>query len=85
MPRFIYTALLIALIPVYFIRLAWRGIGNKKYLQRWGERLGIANIRPIKDKSIIWVHAVSVGEVFAAQPLIRELEKLYPNYQIFIT
>ena len=85
MPRFIYTALLIALIPVYFIRLAWRGIGNKKYLQRWGERLGIANIRPIKDKSIIWVHAVSVGEVNASIPLLRALMKECPDSEFLVT
>ena len=85
MPRIIYTALFIALIPAYFIRLTWRGIGNKKYLQRWGERLGIANVRPTKDKSIIWVHAVSVGEVNASIPLLRTLMEEYPGAEFLVT
>jgi len=85
MPRIIYTALFIALIPAYFIRLTWRGIGNKKYLLRWGERLGIANIRPTKDKSIIWVHAVSVGEVNASIPLLRALMEEYPGSEFLVT
>ena len=85
MPRIIYTALFIALIPAYFIRLTWRGIGNKKYLQRWGERLGIANVRPTKDKSIVWVHAVSVGEVNASIPLLRALMEEYPRAEFLVT
>jgi len=85
MPRIIYTALFIALIPAYFIRLTWRGIGNKKYLQRWGERLGIANVRPTKDKSIVWVHAVSVGEVNASIPLLRVLMEEYPDSEFLVT
>ena len=85
MPRIIYTALFIALIPAYFIRLTWRGIGNKKYLQRWGERLGIANVRPTKGKSIVWVHAVSVGEVNASIPLLRALMEEYPGSEFLVT
>ena len=85
MPRIIYTALFIALIPAYFIRLTWRGIGNIKYLQRWSERLGIANVRPTKDKSIIWVHAVSVGEVNASIPLLRTLMEEYPGAEFLVT
>jgi len=85
MPRIIYTALFITLIPAYFIRLTWRGIGNKKYLQRWGERLGIANVRPTKDKSIVWVHAVSVGEVNASIPLLRALMEEYPGSEFLVT
>ncbi len=85
MPRIIYTALFIALIPAYFIRLTWRGIGNKKYLRRWGERLGLANVRPTKDKSIVWVHAVSVGEVNASIPLLRALMEEYPGSEFLVT
>ena len=85
MPRIIYTVLLIVLIPAYFVRLTWRGIGNKKYLHRWGERLGIANVRPTEDKSIIWVHAVSVGEVNASIPLLRALMESYPGSEFLVT
>ena len=85
MPRILYTAIFIALIPIYFIRLTFRGIGNKKYLERWSERLGKANIRPSKDKSIIWVHAVSVGEVNASIPLLRNLMEEYQDSEFLVT
>ena len=85
MPRILYTAIFIALIPAYFIRLTLRGIGNKKYLERWSERLGKANIRPSKDKPIIWVHAVSVGEVNASIPLLRNLMEEYEDSEFLVT
>ena len=85
MPRIIYTFFLITLIPAYFLRLTWRGMGNSKYLNRWGERLGRANIRPTKGKSIVWVHAVSVGEVNASIPLLRALMGEYPGSEFLVT
>ena len=33
----------------------------------------------------IWIHAVSVGEVQAAQPLIAQLRKRHPRYKILLT
>ena len=85
MPRILYTAIFIALIPAYFIRLTLRGIGNKKYLERWSERIGKANIRPTQDKPIIWVHAVSVGEVNASIPLLRNLMEEYQDSEFLVT
>ena len=61
------------------------GIGNRKYLNRWSERLGIANIRPTADKSIVWVHAVSVGEVNASIPLLRKLLDEYTDSEFLVT
>jgi len=85
MPRILYTAIFIALIPVYFVRLTLRGIVNKKYLERWSERIGKANIRPTQDKPIIWVHAVSVGEVNASIPLLRNLMEEYEDSEFLVT
>ena len=85
MPRILYTAIFIALIPAYFIRLTLRGIGNKKYLERWSERIGKANIRPTQDRPIIWVHAVSVGEVNASIPLLRNLMEEYQDSEFLVT
>lgn len=33
----------------------------------------------------IWIHAVSVGEVMAAHPLIRDLKKRYPNRKLILS
>ena len=73
MPRNLYTALFCLLLPIYFIRLGWKGLSNKEYLFRWSERLGFSHNSPSEEKSIIWIHAVSVGEVNASIGLIRSL------------
>lgn len=66
------------------MRLIWRGIRAPSYWQRWSERFG--NSPLLSDqKSVIWVHAVSVGEVEATQPLIKTLFAEFPQHQIIIT
>ena len=85
MPRNLYTALFCLLLPVYFARLCWKGLSNKEYFLRWSERLGYSSELPSKDKSIIWIHAVSVGEVNASMPLLRALITDYPNSEILVT
>ena len=36
------------------------------------------------DESI-WIHAVSVGEVLTARPLISDLKRRYPNLRMFLS
>ena len=85
MPRLIYTALFYLLSPLYFLRLFWRGLSNKDYLYRWNERLGFAKSGPSGDYPVIWVHAVSVGEVNASIPLLRALISDFPNSEYIVT
>ena len=85
MPRNLYTALFCLLLPLYFARLFWKGLYNKEYLLRWSERLGLSAKPPSKSKSVIWIHAVSVGEVNASIPLLRNLIDNYPNASILVT
>jgi len=85
MPRNLYTALFCLLLPVYFARLCWKGLFNKDYFLRWSERLGYSSELPSKDKSVIWIHAVSVGEVNASMPLLRSLITDYPYSEILVT
>ena len=58
------------LLPLAFIRLAWRARHAFSYLHHIPERLGFGYSKPVKQGSI-WIHAVSVGETRAAQPLIE--------------
>ncbi len=48
-------------------------------------RLRKSVMRVIKGTRPIWVHAVSVGEVMAAHPLIRELKKKYPHRKLILS
>ena len=66
----VYQLLWHLLLPLAFIRLAWRARHSIQYLGHLSERLGFGYTKPtIRDA--IWIHAVSVGETRAAQPLIE--------------
>ncbi len=39
----------------------------------------------LKDKEVVWIQAVSVGETFIAESMIKEIKKLRPDYQIVLT
>jgi 3-deoxy-D-manno-octulosonic-acid transferase len=65
-------ALLLVLVagaPYWLFRMATSG----KYREGLSERLGFVPRRLRIAKQVIWVHAVSVGEVLAASRLIEEL------------
>lgn len=81
--RKLYTLLLYLLMPFVILRLAWRGIRAPDYWRRWPERFG--RIAPALGKQVIWIHAVSVGEAMAAEPLVRNLLEQRPDYSILIT
>ncbi|WP_024327533.1 3-deoxy-D-manno-octulosonic acid transferase [Thioalkalivibrio sp. AKL19] len=69
MTRVVYTALLALLTPLLLIRHGLRS-RRASVRVRPGEVMGWA---PPPDPAEIWIHAVSVGEVLAAEPLIRQL------------
>ncbi len=80
--RFLYNLLTyLLLIPFAFYWLV-KGIGNRTYLDRLSQRFGFGFP---KIDGCIWVHAVSVGEVQAAVPLINELLKRFPNQKLVVT
>ena len=66
----VYQLLWHLLLPLAFVRLAWRARHSFAYLHHIPERLGFGYGKPI-IKGPIWIHAVSVGETRAAQPLIE--------------
>ena len=69
MSRGIYSVLMYLMVPLFLWRLFRRGFKVRDYWQRWGERFGYSDQPELMDS--IWVHAVSVGEVQAAVPLIE--------------
>jgi 3-deoxy-D-manno-octulosonic-acid transferase len=84
MPKFVYSILLYSALPFVPLKLLWRGIKQPEYLKHWGERIGFYNLT-LNNKTIIWLHCVSVGETRAAEPLVNALKSTYPNHQILIT
>ena len=77
----LYTIAIILLLPFeYFKR-------PKEIRKRWlREKCGLFNASSSSHpSSLIWVHAVSVGEVMAALPLIKKLRERYPSKQIVLS
>lgn len=78
-----YTWLLRLIMPFIVLRLYWRGLRNRDYWSRIPERFGF--IPPMQAMRVLWLHAVSVGEVRAAVPLIKALTTRYPEHRLLIT
>ena len=80
--RFLYnflTYLLLIPLAVYWIS---GGIVNRSYRDRLMQRFGFG-FPKLQDS--IWIHAVSVGEVQAAVPLIHVLMQRFPLQKIIVT
>ena len=71
MARRLYTLLLWLALPVVMIRLGLRALRSPGYRGRIRERFGGGTA---DDRHCdLWIHAVSVGEVNAATPLVQRL------------
>lgn len=80
----LYALISYALIPWLLVRLLWSGLRDPRYFRRWQERFGIIPSRP-GTQSLVWLHAVSVGEVQAAAPLVQRLLDDFSGYRILLT
>ncbi len=84
MLRLFYSMLWVVVLPLALLRLAWRARKEPGYVQHVGERLGVYGSLPRKGPWL-WIHAVSVGETRAAQPLIDALLGAYPHHRLLLT
>ncbi len=71
------------LLPYVLANLVWRGLRYSPYWHRWPERFGF--VAPLGARRVIWVHAVSVGEVRSAAALIESLALRYPEHRLVVT
>ena len=84
MMRLAYTVALYLTAPFLVVRLLWRGRRNAAYLRRIGERFGLGP-RISARGGCVWIHAVSVGEVQAATPIVKAIRSLHPDQAIVVT
>ena len=76
-----------AMMPMFLLRMKRRG----GYRARMGDRFGkytqdvIEKIPAEKEKSLVWIHAVSVGEVFVAAQMMNELRKKDPSIRFLFS
>ena len=81
--RGLYSAALYVLLPITLYHLVWRGFHQRAYFQRWKERYASYDARG--EDAPLWLHAVSVGEVNAAAPLVDRLRALRPDLRLVVT
>ena len=81
--RYFYSALIYLLRPIAVAVVLWRGLRNPRYWVGLGERFGFG--LSLSPTPTLWVHAVSLGEVTAAAPLIRALRAGYPQIPVVLT
>ena len=80
--RLLYLAAVYLAAPVISAMLAVRGLRDRSYWHNFGQRFGFG---PPLTSAPIWVHAVSVGEVQAAAPLVLALRQRYPRIPVLVT
>jgi 3-deoxy-D-manno-octulosonic-acid transferase len=77
------TAVIFVLASPYFLYQALR---HNKYVGSIAQRLGYLPVSfNLDGDESIWVHAVSVGEVLSARPLMSELRASYPKLRLFLS
>ncbi len=81
--RAVYSILLHLLVPFALLRLVWRSRGQPAYLHHISERFGFYS--STVPAPVIWLHAVSVGETRAAEPLVKALRERWPDHRVLLT
>lgn len=80
----LYNLLSLLLLPIW-IPWMWLRAARRKDRPIWSERFGALGRFEDRGTGVIWLHAVSVGEVIAALPILTELRTLAPGVRILLT
>lgn len=95
--RLFYNIVLLILSPVILAVLLAKQRCRRGLLQRLGLKnslFGLSGLsrRPDRpnepnrpDRPVIWVHAVSLGEVVAMTPLVKELHRRHPECRLVVS
>ncbi len=82
----VYSILVLLVAVVASPWFVYQALRYKKYVGSLGQRMGYLPVSfNIDGDESIWVHAVSVGEVLTARPLISELKRRHPNLRMFLS
>jgi 3-deoxy-D-manno-octulosonic-acid transferase len=82
----LYSILVLAVVVVASPWFIYQALRYKKYVGSLGQRMGYLPVSFNMDADqSIWIHAVSVGEVLTARPLISDLKRRYPELRMFLS
>jgi 3-deoxy-D-manno-octulosonic-acid transferase len=83
---FVYSVLLVVAVLAGSPWFLYQAIRHRKYVGSLRQRLGYLPVSfNLDGDTSIWVHAVSVGEVIAARPLVEALRERYPRLRVFVS
>ncbi|MEQ1822591.1 MAG: 3-deoxy-D-manno-octulosonic acid transferase [Fimbriimonadaceae bacterium] len=81
----IYNLFTLFASPLWVPWMWWRA-RQRKEAPNWKERCGnYSHIKIERNKPAVWIHAVSVGEVMATLPILREVRRLMPGHHIVLS
>lgn len=81
------TGLFVAIfiiLPYFLLKMAFTGKYRKSFIQKLGGRQ-TQILTNLADGSRVWIHAVSVGEVTAAAPIVASLKMKRPSIKIIFS
>jgi 3-deoxy-D-manno-octulosonic-acid transferase len=83
---FLYSVLVLAFFVVVSPWFVYQAVRYRKYIGSLSQRMGYLPVSFNMDaEQSIWIHAVSVGEVLTARPLVRDLRARYPRLRVFLS
>ena len=80
----ILFATVIIILPYFLLKIIFTGKYRKSFIQKLGGRQAKI-LAALKDGPRVWIHAVSVGEVTAAAPIVASLKMKRPEVQIIFS
>src|SRR5213080_2390190 len=81
----LYSLLLTLGLVILLPRFLVDALRSGKYVTGLRERLGNLVAINASDKTVVWLHCVSVGETRAAQALVNALHDRFPNLALAIS
>lgn len=85
---FFYNLALLVALALTAPWWLWKMATTHKYREGLGERLGAVPDRlrnAVDHRPVIWLHAVSVGEVLAVSRLVSELDQAMPGHRVLVS
>ena len=81
----LYSLLLTLGLIILLPRFAVDALRAGKYVTGLRERLGRIPHRNDRERPLIWLHCVSVGETEAAKPLVKALSERFPLHRLAVS